>query len=179
MMKKIFPGLCLIQGLIAALWASTCPPSLPPVTATVNTPTDPDSIEIQRVTTSAAPTLSPGRVPLPSSHCMVPNVENGEIASEWKGQYSTEDSVAFQCSAGFHLEGSPYVTCTENGSWKPELPKCVRGCKSSSLLSTAPKRKEFLCHGKRLEDLKPYLERNKLYLEIQKLQLEIQQRQKA
>ncbi|XP_030076578.1 zona pellucida sperm-binding protein 3 receptor isoform X1 [Microcaecilia unicolor] len=107
----------------------------------------------------------------PSSHCMKPRVENGEITSEGKERYSAEDTVTFQCSAGFQLEGSPYVTCTENGGWKPELPKCMK--------YTTSNMKEFLYHGKKLEDLKPRLELYKLSLEIQKLELEIKQKQEA
>ncbi|XP_029428370.1 membrane cofactor protein-like isoform X2 [Rhinatrema bivittatum] len=105
-------------------------------------------------------------------HCPEPKVENGEIKSERKEEYSAKDIVVFCCSEGFQLEGKPDVICTEDGSWKPELPKCTKYGKASPPLPTVPNKNEFLYYGKTLEDLKPLLEGEKLSLEIQKLQLE-------
>uniref|UniRef100_A0A7N4NTC0 Complement component 4 binding protein alpha n=1 Tax=Sarcophilus harrisii TaxID=9305 RepID=A0A7N4NTC0_SARHA len=104
----------------------------------------------------------------PFPHCQAlcpkPKVSNGKLFSE-KFQYLSGEKVNIQCSPGYHLLGSQNITCSENRSWIPEVPKCEwefsEGCEKVSV-------------GYKLMQCLPNSQDVKLALEIEKLSLEIE-----
>lgn len=48
---------------------------------------------------------------------------NGKL-SVVMAQYNEMESVTVQCNAGYGVIGSSNITCSENRTWHPEVPKC-------------------------------------------------------
>lgn len=46
------------------------------------------------------------------------------MLSAKKDQYVESENATIQCYPGFALLGSQNITCLENGTWYPEMPKC-------------------------------------------------------
>ncbi|XP_074165134.1 C4b-binding protein alpha chain isoform X2 [Sminthopsis crassicaudata] len=96
--------------------------------------------------------------------CPKPDVSNGKLFSE-KFQYLSGEKVNVQCSPGYHLLGPQNITCSENRSWIPAVPKCEwefpEGCEKVSV-------------GYKLMQCLPNPQDVKLALEIEKLSLEIE-----
>ncbi|CAO2636745.1 C4b-binding protein alpha chain, partial [Lemmus lemmus] len=100
--------------------------------------------------------------------CPKPDIRNGMLAAN-KDQYVESENVTIQCYSGFALVGSQSITCLENGTWYPEMPKCEQ-----------EKDCENVFAGKKLmrclsnpNDVKMALEVYKLSREIELLELQI------
>ncbi|XP_074165140.1 complement receptor type 2 isoform X2 [Sminthopsis crassicaudata] len=63
-----------------------------------------------------------------SVQCLHPTVPNGHKISEQRAPYLLNDTVVFQCDAGFTLRGSSQIRCSSNGTWDPEVPACEKEC---------------------------------------------------
>uniref|UniRef100_A0A667Z844 C4b-binding protein alpha chain-like n=1 Tax=Myripristis murdjan TaxID=586833 RepID=A0A667Z844_9TELE len=69
-----------------------------------------------------------GRVPV----CEVvtceppPQVENASPFTPQRDSYSYRDVVQYKCQKDFTLNGSSSLTCSENGHFTPDPPKCIK-----------------------------------------------------
>ncbi|XP_068397749.1 zona pellucida sperm-binding protein 3 receptor-like [Eschrichtius robustus] len=97
--------------------------------------------------------------------CLKPEIEHGRLSVDKDGYVEPED-VTVQCDSGYGLVGSQSITCSEDRTWYPEVPKCEweypEGC-------------EQVVKGKKLMQWLPTPEEVRLALEVYKLYLEIQQ----
>ncbi|KFQ46495.1 Complement receptor type 2, partial [Nestor notabilis] len=58
-------------------------------------------------------------------NCEQPSVENGELLSGYRAEYTYGDTVVFDCHFRYTMNGSDASTCRENGLWDPPLPRCL------------------------------------------------------
>ncbi|PNJ00355.1 C4BPA isoform 1 [Pan troglodytes] len=97
--------------------------------------------------------------------CLKPELLNGRLSVD-KDQYVEPENVTIQCDSGYGVVGPQSITCSENRTWYPEVPKCEwetpEGC-------------EQVLTGKRLMQCLPNPEDVKMALEVYKLSLEIEQ----
>ncbi|XP_004470119.2 C4b-binding protein alpha chain isoform X1 [Dasypus novemcinctus] len=96
--------------------------------------------------------------------CRAPEIANGKL-SVHKIHYIEPETVTVQCNTGYGVVGSERITCLENRTWYPEVPKCEwktpAGC-------------EQVLAGKHLMQCLPSSQDVKLALEVYKLSLEIE-----
>ncbi|XP_055275930.1 C4b-binding protein alpha chain isoform X2 [Moschus berezovskii] len=99
--------------------------------------------------------------------CLKPETEYGRLSVE-KVRYVEPERVTIQCDSGYRLVGSENITCSEDRTWYPEVPKCEweypEGCEQVII-----GRKLLQCLSKP-DDVKLALEVYKLSLEIADLQ---------
>ncbi|XP_012662093.1 apolipoprotein R-like isoform X2 [Otolemur garnettii] len=69
------------------------------------------------------------------AQCLKPEIENGKLSVD-ENQYVEHENIAIpnhyiesenvtvQCDPGYAVVGPQTITCTENGTWYPEVPKC-------------------------------------------------------
>ncbi|XP_012410667.1 C4b-binding protein alpha chain [Trichechus manatus latirostris] len=97
--------------------------------------------------------------------CSNPKIENGKL-SVHKYQYTEGENVTVQCNPGYAVVGSQNISCSENRTWYPEVPKCEwevpEGC-------------EQVLAGRHLMQCLPSPQDVKMALDIYKLSLEIEQ----
>ncbi|CAK6439697.1 unnamed protein product [Pipistrellus nathusii] len=95
--------------------------------------------------------------------CLKPEVENGNL-SEDKDLFMEFENVTVQCDSGYGVVNSQNITCSENRTWYPEVPKCEwevhNGC-------------EQVIEGSKLMQCLPNPMDVKMVLEVYKLSLEI------
>ncbi|XP_005375482.1 PREDICTED: apolipoprotein R-like [Chinchilla lanigera] len=100
--------------------------------------------------------------PLCKALCLEPKIENGKLSVN-KPKYIESENVTIFCDSGFGVVGSRSITCSGNGTWYPEVPKCdwevPEGC-------------EQVVAGRKLMQCLPSLEDVKMALEVYKLSLE-------
>nr|XP_044991561.1 C4b-binding protein alpha chain isoform X2 [Jaculus jaculus] len=102
--------------------------------------------------------------------CLKPEIQNGKL-SEDKDQYVESEKITIHCDSGFAVAGLQSITCSENRTWYPKVPKCEwefpEDCedvnKGSRLLQCLPNPK----------DVKMALDIFKLSLDIELLRLQI------
>lgn len=99
--------------------------------------------------------------------CRKPEIGNGAL-SDNKDQYVETENVTIQCYSGFVMLGSQSITCSEDGTWYPEVPRCEQ---------EVPKDCEHVFAGKKFMQCLPNSNDVKMALEIYKLTLEIEQLQ--
>lgn len=102
--------------------------------------------------------------PLCKALCLKPKTPNGKLSVE-KDQYVSPEVVTIQCDPGYRMIGSPRISCSENRSWSPAVPKCER---------EAPQDRDIVLAGKNLLQCLPSPRDSKVALEFQKLSLEIE-----
>ncbi|XP_004470122.3 apolipoprotein R-like [Dasypus novemcinctus] len=94
--------------------------------------------------------------------CLTPEIANGKLSMD-KIQYIEPETATVQCNTGYGVVGSERITCLENRTWYPEVPKCEwktpAGC-------------EQVLAGKHLMQCLPGSQDAKLALEVYKLSLE-------
>nr|KAF6413613.1 hypothetical protein HJG59_009789 [Molossus molossus] len=114
-----------------------------------------------------------GPAPQCKALCPKPEVEHGKLSGD-QNQFVESENVTIQCDSGYGVVGPQTITCLENRTWYPKVPKCEwalpEGCEQ-----VLPGRKFLHCLP-RVEDVKMALELHKLSLEIELLEL---QRDKA
>ncbi|XP_060228003.1 C4b-binding protein alpha chain isoform X2 [Meriones unguiculatus] len=96
--------------------------------------------------------------------CPKPEIRNGMLSSN-KEQYIESENVTIQCYSGFAMLGSQNITCSENGTWYPEVPKCEQ---------EALKYCEHVFTGKKIMQCLPNSNEVKMALEVYKLSLDIE-----
>lgn len=57
-----------------------------------------------------------------------PSIENGHLLDEPLESYEHSQVVTYRCNSGFSLNGSSNLHCSDDGTFKPEPPKCLDGC---------------------------------------------------
>lgn len=87
------------------------------------------------------------------------------MLSSNKEQYIESENVTIQCYSGFAMLGSQNITCSENGTWYPEVPKCEQ---------EALKYCEHVFTGKKIMQCLPNSNEVKMALEVYKLSLDIE-----
>lgn len=66
-------------------------------------------------------------------------MENGKLLSGYRAEYTYRDTVVFDCSFRYAMNGSDASTCRENGLWDPPLPLCQRSkCGAPGAAPPAP-----------------------------------------
>ncbi|KAM9520367.1 complement component receptor 1-like protein [Guaruba guarouba] len=58
-------------------------------------------------------------------NCEQPSVENGQLLSGYRAEYTYGDTVVFDCNFRYTLNSSGASTCNEDGLWDPPLPQCL------------------------------------------------------
>lgn len=61
--------------------------------------------------------------PLTTALCLKPEVENGDL-SEGKDLFIEPENVTIQCDSGYGVVIPQNITCSENRTWYPEVPRC-------------------------------------------------------
>ncbi|XP_012616289.2 C4b-binding protein alpha chain isoform X2 [Microcebus murinus] len=96
--------------------------------------------------------------------CEKPEIANGKLSVD-KHQYVELEGVTIHCDSGYNIVGPKNITCSENRTWDPAMPKCewevAEGC-------------EQVLAGRKLMRCLPSLEDVKMALEVYKLSLEIE-----
>ncbi|XP_042607389.1 membrane cofactor protein-like isoform X5 [Cyprinus carpio] len=71
-----------------------------------------------------------GRDPLcePVKCSAPPAIENGQLEEESLESYDYLNAVSYRCNRGLNLIGQSTLHCSEDGTFKPDPPKCVDGC---------------------------------------------------
>ncbi|XP_038605141.1 C4b-binding protein alpha chain-like [Tachyglossus aculeatus] len=114
--------------------------------------------------------LTSPQAPRCEALCPQPIVENG-VVTPHKTNYQAAVTISVKCNSGYKLIGVPNSSCSENGTWSPELPKCEwiipEGCEQvqagQAILRCLPNPRDVI----------QALEAYKLSLEIAKLELEV------
>uniref|UniRef100_A0A8C1ME34 Sushi domain-containing protein n=1 Tax=Cyprinus carpio TaxID=7962 RepID=A0A8C1ME34_CYPCA len=57
-----------------------------------------------------------------------PAIENGQLVDEPLESYSYLEAVSYRCNKGLNLIGASTLHCSEDGTFKPDPPKCSDGC---------------------------------------------------
>ncbi|XP_005375483.1 PREDICTED: zona pellucida sperm-binding protein 3 receptor [Chinchilla lanigera] len=103
-----------------------------------------------------------------SAGCLRPEILNGKLSVE-KDRYTEMEKVTIHCDSGYELVGPQSITCSENRTWSPEVPKCER---------EVPEDCKQVIAGRKLLECLPNPADVKMALEVYKLSLEIQQLEK-
>lgn len=82
-----------------------------------------------------------------------------------KNQFVETENVTIHCDSGYAIVGSPNITCLEDRTWYPEVPKCEW---------VVPPGCEQVIAGRELMQCLPNVEDVKMALELYKLSLEIE-----
>ncbi|XP_016117912.1 membrane cofactor protein-like, partial [Sinocyclocheilus grahami] len=71
-----------------------------------------------------------GRDPLcePVKCSAPPVIENGQLEDEPFESYDYSQAVSYRCNKGLDLIGQSTLHCSEDGTFKPDPPKCFDGC---------------------------------------------------
>ncbi|XP_005375480.1 PREDICTED: C4b-binding protein alpha chain isoform X2 [Chinchilla lanigera] len=104
------------------------------------------------------------------AQCLKPKIENGKLSVN-KPQYIESENVTIHCDSGFGVKGFQTITCSENRTWYPEVPKCEWEV-PESCERVAIGRKLMQCLTSPAE-VQMALQLYKLSLEIELLQLQI------
>ncbi|XP_051060048.1 C4b-binding protein alpha chain isoform X2 [Phodopus roborovskii] len=101
--------------------------------------------------------------------CQKPEISNGMLSAS-KDEYVESENVTIQCDTGFTMLGSQSITCSENGTWYPEVPRCAQAKDCEPVFAG----KRFMQCLPSSADVKMALEVYKLSLEIELLELQIE-----
>ncbi|XP_037353610.1 C4b-binding protein alpha chain-like [Talpa occidentalis] len=110
-----------------------------------------------------------GEPPKCRAQCQKPVVGHGRLSVE-RRQYQEPETLSVQCDPGYELVGSQNITCSENKTWAPAVPKCEwvfpKGCEQ-----VVAGRKILQCLPNP-DDVRMALDVYKLFLEIEQLELQ-------
>ncbi|KAM5201969.1 apolipoprotein R-like [Hipposideros larvatus] len=107
-------------------------------------------------------------VPQCKALCLKPEIEHGKLSVD-KQQYIESENVTIQCDSGYGVVGSPNITCSEDRTWYPEVPKCER---------EVPAGCERVVAGISIMKCLPNVADVKMALEVYKLSLEIERQER-
>ncbi|XP_067303555.1 regulator of complement activation group 2 gene 1 [Pseudorasbora parva] len=62
-----------------------------------------------------------------------PAIENGQLEEDLES-YDYGQVVTYQCNAGLSLNGKAELHCSDDGTFKPDPPKCLDGCQNPEIL---------------------------------------------
>ncbi|KAK9954204.1 hypothetical protein ABG768_016298, partial [Culter alburnus] len=68
-----------------------------------------------------------------------PTIENGQLDGEPQNSYDYSQVVSYKCNGEFILTGSPRLRCSEDGTFKPEPPKCLAPTTTATTTTTTTK----------------------------------------
>uniref|UniRef100_A0A8C0XYB8 Sushi domain-containing protein n=1 Tax=Castor canadensis TaxID=51338 RepID=A0A8C0XYB8_CASCN len=54
--------------------------------------------------------------------CLKPKIPNGKLSVE-TNHYVNPETITIQCNPGYRMVGSQNISCSENKSWSPAVPK--------------------------------------------------------
>ncbi|XP_056306040.1 regulator of complement activation group 2 gene 1 isoform X3 [Danio aesculapii] len=57
-----------------------------------------------------------------------PSIKNGDLVDEPLESYEYSQVVTYRCNPGFSLSGVSNLHCSDDGTFKPDPPKCLDGC---------------------------------------------------
>ncbi|XP_043080909.1 complement factor H-like isoform X3 [Puntigrus tetrazona] len=57
-----------------------------------------------------------------------PSIDNGRLKDEPLESYAYLETVSYTCNGGLNLIGPASIYCSEDGTFKPDPPKCFDGC---------------------------------------------------
>ncbi|XP_056123979.1 membrane cofactor protein-like [Rhinichthys klamathensis goyatoka] len=57
-----------------------------------------------------------------------PAIVNGQLEEGPLDSYDYLQAVSYRCNSGFSLIGNSILHCSEDGTFKPDPPKCMDGC---------------------------------------------------
>uniref|UniRef100_A0A8D0YLZ0 Sushi domain-containing protein n=2 Tax=Sus scrofa TaxID=9823 RepID=A0A8D0YLZ0_PIG len=97
------------------------------------------------------------------AQCLKPVIDHGKLSVD-QDKYTESEIITVQCDSGYGLVGPQNITCIEDRTWHPQVPKCEW---------EYPEDCEQVHEGKKLMQCLPNLEEIKLALELYKLSLEI------
>lgn len=55
--------------------------------------------------------------------CSKPQIAHGQLFVE-KGQYVEQETITVRCDPGYDMVGPQTISCSENRTWYPQVPKC-------------------------------------------------------
>ncbi|XP_053523991.1 C4b-binding protein alpha chain-like isoform X2 [Artibeus jamaicensis] len=64
-----------------------------------------------------------GPAPQCKALCPKPKIEHGKVFGD-KDQFVESENVTIKCASGYTVVGHQNITCLENHTWYPEVPKC-------------------------------------------------------
>ncbi|XP_029085614.1 apolipoprotein R-like isoform X2 [Monodon monoceros] len=106
-------------------------------------------------------------VPQCKAMCLKPEIKDGTVSLD-KNQYVESETVTVHCDSGYSVVGSPSISCSENRTWYPEVPKCEWvGTEDCEIVLKGQKLIQCISSP---QDSKAFLELHKLSLEIEKLE---------
>ncbi|XP_047609579.1 apolipoprotein R [Phacochoerus africanus] len=94
--------------------------------------------------------------------CPKPQIDRGKLSVD-QDEYTESENIIVQCDSGYGLVGPQIITCTEDRTWHPRVPKCEW---------EYPEDCEQVHEGKKLMQCLPNPEEIKLALDLYKLSLE-------
>ncbi|XP_016404474.1 complement receptor type 1-like isoform X3 [Sinocyclocheilus rhinocerous] len=62
-----------------------------------------------------------------------PVIENGQLEDEPFESYDYSQAVSYRCNKGLNLIGQSTLHCSEDGTFKPDPPKCFGGCPAPTI----------------------------------------------
>ncbi|CAN9515340.1 unnamed protein product [Ophioblennius macclurei] len=62
--------------------------------------------------------------------CPTPEVPNGYWSKPRNGKYELRRRMSIECKRGYYKKGPSSVICSDQGTWEPALPKCLRKTRS-------------------------------------------------
>lgn len=68
-----------------------------------------------------------------------PTIENGQLDGEPQNSYDYSQVVSYKCNGEFILTGSQRLRCSEDGTFKPEPPKCLAPTTTATTTTTTTK----------------------------------------
>uniref|UniRef100_A0A671FUS6 Complement component 4 binding protein alpha n=1 Tax=Rhinolophus ferrumequinum TaxID=59479 RepID=A0A671FUS6_RHIFE len=96
--------------------------------------------------------------------CLKPEIEHGKLSVD-KQQYIESENVTIRCDSGYGVVGPQSITCSEDRTWNPEVPKCER---------EVPEGCERVLAGRNITQCLSNVADVKMALEVYKLSLEIE-----
>ncbi|XP_012872798.1 PREDICTED: C4b-binding protein alpha chain-like [Dipodomys ordii] len=96
--------------------------------------------------------------------CAKPKILNGKLSVE-KDQYVNPETITVLCDPGYRMVGSQKISCSENKSWNPPVPKCEQ---------EIPEDRDVVLAGRKFLQCLPTPRDSKMALELHKLSLQIE-----
>ncbi|KAF3823271.1 hypothetical protein GH733_010707 [Mirounga leonina] len=117
-------------------------------------------------------------VPQCKALCPKPEIAHAKLSMD-EDQYLQTANVTIQCDSGYKLDGPQNITCLENRTWYPGVPKCewkpLNHTQHLHLFQVVPEGCEHVHKGRKVMQCLPNPADVKMAMELYKLSLEIEQ----